>query len=128
MTKSLIRKLMKKLVVLASVLTVAAAFRYVGMSQVEAKSTRSQDSSGQTRTVVNATTAFLTALSANERQKVQFAFEPQAIGTNAPFHRTPDGGVAAREYPQTRFAPPPIMNGMPPAWTGFGVPSSPATW
>jgi len=85
---------MRKLVVLASTLAVTGAFGYISIKRVEGKMAELLGSDRQTRAVVDATTGFLNALNADQRQKVQFAFVPQKAGTNAPFHRTADGGVA----------------------------------
>jgi Protein of unknown function (DUF3500) len=48
----------------------------------------------QTSAVVDATNAFLETLTADQHQKVQFAFSQQKSGVIARFHRTSDGGVA----------------------------------
>jgi hypothetical protein len=84
---------MKKLVVVAFVLAVTGAF--VGVRSVLGTTTEAPATDRQTRAVVDSATTFLKSLNANQRQQVEFAFTPQKFGTNAPFHRTPDGGVAA---------------------------------
>ena len=84
---------MKKLVVVAFVLAVTGAF--VGVRSVLGTTTEAPATDRQTRAVVDSATKFLKSLNANQRQQVEFAFTPQKFGTNAPFHRTPDGGVAA---------------------------------
>ena len=84
---------MKKLVVVAFVLAVTGAF--VGVRSVLGTTTEAPATDRQTRAVVDSATKFLKSLNANQRQQVEFAFTSQKFGTNAPFHRTPDGGVAA---------------------------------
>jgi hypothetical protein len=84
---------MKKLVVVAFVLAVTGAF--VGVRSVLGTTTEAPATDRQTRAVVDSATTFLKSLNANQRQQVEFAFTSQKFGTNAPFHRTPDGGVAA---------------------------------
>ena len=84
---------MKKLVVVAFVLAVTGAF--VGVRSVLGTTAEAPATDRQTRAVVDSATTFLKSLNANQRQQVEFAFTPQQFGTNAPFHRTPDGGVAA---------------------------------
>ena len=76
----------------AVALTVASA--HVSLKRVEAKMVEAPSPDRQTRAVVDAASAFLGSLRADQRQKVQFAFTPQKLGANAPFHRTTDGGVA----------------------------------
>ncbi|MGA7924772.1 MAG: hypothetical protein WCA20_02125 [Candidatus Sulfotelmatobacter sp.] len=85
---------MRKLVVLASALTLTGALGYVGVKRVEGKTAQQPAPDRETRAVVDAATAFLKTLSTDQRQKVQFTFTPQETGTIARFHRTPDGGVA----------------------------------
>ena len=85
---------MRKTAVLASVLAVGASFAYTGIRRVEGKGADQAITSSQTRAIVEATTAFLAALNADQQQKVQFAFATPKLGVDAPFHRTPDGGVA----------------------------------
>ncbi len=85
---------MRKLIVFASTVALTAASGYIGLNRVEGKTVEQSSSDRQTHAVVNATAAFLASLSADQRQKVQFAFTPQKLGTNAPFHRTADGSVA----------------------------------
>ena len=84
---------MKKLVVAAFVLAVTGAF--VGVRSILGTTTEAPATDRQTRAAVDSATTFLKSLNANQRQQVEFAFTPQKFGTNAPFHRTPDGGVAA---------------------------------
>src|SRR6201996_2302400 len=83
----------KKFLVLVPALASLATVTYTGTQRVQANVAEST-SSRQTTAVVDATSAFLKSLSADQRQKVQFAFTPQKLGANAPFHRTADGGVA----------------------------------
>jgi Protein of unknown function (DUF3500) len=85
---------MKKLVLLTSALAFTGATGYFGINRVEGKTTEQPSSDRQTRAVVDAASAFLTSLTPGQRQKVQFAFIPQKLAVNAPFHRTADGGVA----------------------------------
>lgn len=85
---------MRKTAVLAVVLAVAGTVGYTGLKRVEGNSAEQSSPNAQTRAVVDATTAFLTSLNADQRQKVQFAFTTPQLGVNAPFHRTADGGVA----------------------------------
>jgi hypothetical protein len=75
------------MIVPAGVVALTLASGYVGLKKVEGKTVEHSSSDRQTRTVVDATNAFLTSLSVDQRQKVQFAFTPQKLGLNAPFHR-----------------------------------------
>src|ERR1700761_3136017 len=83
----------KKFLVLVPALASLATVTYTGTQRVQANVAEST-SSRQTTAVVDATSAFLKSLSADQRRKVQFAFTPQPLGSKAPFHRTADGGVA----------------------------------
>ena len=85
---------MKKQVLLASVVCLAAVIGYAGIRHAEVATSVQAASDNQTSAVVDATNAFLKTLSPDQRQKVQFAFTPQKSGTIARFHRTSDGGVA----------------------------------
>src|SRR5581483_719173 len=85
---------MRTLSVLACALALTGATGYFGIKRADGKSTEQPSPDRQTRAVVDATRAFLTSLTPNQRQEVQFAFTPQRVGANAPFHRTADGGVA----------------------------------
>ena len=85
---------MKKSWILVPTLALAATLGYRGTQRVEGKVV-GPSSNRQTLAVVDATAAFLKSLSADQRLNVQFAFTPQKLGTNAPFHRTSDGGVAS---------------------------------
>ncbi|MGI4756484.1 MAG: DUF3500 domain-containing protein [Janthinobacterium lividum] len=85
---------MKRITLIASLLTLAGAIDSAGLARVEGTSAAQPSSSAQTRAVVDAAAAFLHLLNADQRQKVQFAFTTPALGVNAPFHRTADGGVA----------------------------------
>jgi Protein of unknown function (DUF3500) len=89
--------MMKRMIAVAGV--VVALTLIFGHSEsvfktVEGKAVESSSSGSQTRAVVDATNSFLASLSGDQRHEVQFAFAPQKLGTNAPFHRTADGGVA----------------------------------
>lgn len=80
--------------VLATVLAIAGVVGYAGLKRVEGKSADQPAVSPQTRAIVSATTALLSALNADQLHEVQFAFATPKLGVNAPFHRTADGGVA----------------------------------
>ena len=82
---------MRKPLVLVSLLAVLA---YAVAGQVEGKSKDQVPSDRQTRRVVEAAVAFVQALDADQRSRVQFAFIPQKASIKASFHRTSDGGVA----------------------------------
>jgi Protein of unknown function (DUF3500) len=90
------RRIMRIKIVLASVFALTLAFGRAdaGLRQFERKAGETSSSDRQARAVVEATTSFLASLSNDQRQKVQFAFTPQKLGTSAPFHRTAYGGVA----------------------------------
>ena len=85
---------MRREIVLAGAVALTVASGHVSLTRVEAKTIEHTSPDRQTRAVVDATSAFLASLSPDQRQKVQFAFTPQKLGVNAPFHRTADGGVA----------------------------------
>ena len=80
--------------VLAGAVALTVASGYVSLARVGAKMIERTSPDRQTLAVVDATSAFLASLTADQRHKVQFAFTPQKLGANAPFHRTTDGGVA----------------------------------
>lgn len=84
---------MKKFWVLVPALAPLATVIYTGTQRAEANIAEST-SSRQTAAVVDATSVFLKSLNPDQRQKVQFAFTPQKLGANAPFHRTANGGAA----------------------------------
>ena len=85
---------MGKRMVLAGAVALTVASGYVSLARVGAKMIERTSPDRQTLAVVDATSAFLASLTADQRHKVQFAFTPQKLGANAPFHRTTDGGVA----------------------------------
>ena len=85
---------MRKVIVLASAVVLTVASTYISLTRVDAKMVEAPSPDRQTRAVVDAASAFLASLIADQRQKVQFAFTPQKLGAKAPFHRTADGGVA----------------------------------
>jgi hypothetical protein len=86
---------LKKIVVLASVLTVGAICGYLGAVHAAPKNVQGKDAAAQTKQVARAATAFLNTLSAEQRQKVTFGFTPQKTAVIVRFHRTSDGGVAS---------------------------------
>ena len=86
---------MKVLVLFGSALTILGIVGGIDNYETKGSTVEAATSSSQTRAVVDATTVFLGSLTADQRQKVQFAFTTPALGTNAAFHRTADGGVAA---------------------------------
>lgn len=88
------RRMMRRLIVLGSAVALTFAPLYLGTIRVQGKTIEKPSADGQTVAVVKATSDFLASLSADQRQKVQFAFTPQPLGSKAPFHRTADGGVA----------------------------------
>ena len=79
---------------LAATVALVATAGYVSIDRAHGKTVEQPASERETRAVVDAASDFLGSLSADQRQKVQFAFTPQKLGVNAPFHRTSDGGVA----------------------------------
>ena len=85
---------MRRFAILATAVALIATASYVSIDQVHGKTVEQPASDRQTHAVVDATSDFLKSLSADQRQRVQFAFKPQKLGVNAPFHRTSDGGVA----------------------------------
>ncbi len=85
---------MKGLAIFTATAALIATASYVSIEQVHGQALEQPASDRQTRAVVDATSDFLKSLSADQRQKVQFAFTTQKLGVNAPFHRTSDGGVA----------------------------------
>jgi Protein of unknown function (DUF3500) len=84
----------RRLAILAAAVTLFSTASSVKIEQVHGKAIEQLASDRQTRAVADAASAFLNSLSADQRQKVQFAFTPQRLGANAPFHRTSDGGAA----------------------------------
>jgi hypothetical protein len=110
---------MRMMIVLAGAVALTLAFGHAGagLKEVQGKTVDHSFSDRQTRAVVEATNSFLASLSGDQRQKVQFAFTPQKLGANAPFHRTADGGVA----PGAPAGVQPAGAGGP----GFGGPGGP---
>ncbi|GGG90239.1 hypothetical protein GCM10011586_00820 [Silvibacterium dinghuense] len=80
--------------VFAGTLVLAAGASYLGVKMVKVHAMEAPRANRQTEAVVDATNAFLKSLSAEQRQKVMFAFTPGKSATIAHFHRTQDGGVA----------------------------------
>jgi hypothetical protein len=91
---------MRKLVVLVSVLTLTVALVCVGLQRVEGKTAEQSNSDHQTRAVVDAATAFLKTLSADQRQKVLYAFDDaaqRARWSNLPTGFVPRGGISLKQ-------------------------------
>jgi hypothetical protein len=84
----------RRFAILATGVALIATASYVSIDQVHGKTIEQPASDRQTQAVVDATSDFLKSLTADQRKRVQFAFTPQKLGVNAPFHRTSDGGVA----------------------------------
>lgn len=99
----------------ASALTLIGVIGYVGMRRVQGQTATSDR---QTSAVVDATTAFLRTLSADQRQKVQFVFTLQKTGTIARFHRTqgvevapgPPGGFVGEQYGEAVWSNYPVSD------------------
>src|SRR4051794_33695763 len=85
---------MRILIFVACAVTLTGVIGCLGPKRVEGKTVEQPAIDRQTGAVLEATTAFLNSLTADQRQKVQFAFLPQKAGTSANFHRTADGSVA----------------------------------
>lgn len=85
---------MKKMLMMAGVLTLVGVVGYVSTSRLEGKMSEQAASDRATQAAANATLAFLETLTPEQRQKVQFPFTPQNVAKEAAFHRTSDGGVA----------------------------------
>src|ERR1700761_5944946 len=86
---------MSKFVVLVSVsaLLCVTAFGFFEQGKDTPKATN------QTQAIVTATSAFLSSLSVDQRQKVQFPFTPQKTATAAKFARTGGPGGPGRGGP-----------------------------
>jgi hypothetical protein len=97
------RRVTRILVLVLATIGFVAVAGYFAMS---GKNAAQAAVDSQTQAVVTATNAFLDALTADQRQKVQFPFSPQKAASAAKFSRSAPGGTVGGapppQSPQTR--------------------------
>jgi hypothetical protein len=86
---------LKKTLWLGAMLTIGGVACYLFVVHAAPSEVRQGDAAAQTREVAKAANTFLNGLSADQRQKVMFSFNPPKTAAIARFHRTSDGDVAS---------------------------------